>query len=370
MAALTGVPTDYNQGSQIRSLAEALGSVNERQGVSSQATAYQTQIYSALFLFGITPNLANAASGIGQFVTGTGISPPPASQSVPIPLGTIVQTNGGIQFATTAPVVLVSGTTSINAPVQAVLPGVAGNVTSGAISNIVTGLIYPLFVTNPAPMSGGANAETSSAALARFTASVAAIGLSSPVAIANAVIGVSVSGESVIYSTVYEPWVAAGSGAGSGIAGYNVFIDNGTGTASSGLINAATAKLLGGTTTSGASNAGGAIGYHDAGVPFNVFAVTPTIAVVSVSGVYAPNTNQAAVDAALQAAVSGYFTLSFGASAQQGFLSTAIANGVFGQLSSLDVALMASGSLSSLQALTTSPSGRVILGQLNLSLTS
>ena len=369
MAALNGTPTDYNAGSQIRTMSESIGSVIEQQGIWSEAIAYQSLIYGALYLFGITPNLATAASGTVTFQTSVSGVMPNASQNVPIPAGTIVQTNGGTQFQTTTAVVLIAGTTSINAPVQALLAGSAGNVPIGAITNIVTGLIYPLFVTNAAATSGGADAESSSAALARFAAAVSAIGLASPTAIANAAIGVASGAETVAFSTCYEPWIAAGSGAGSGTAGWSLYVDNGSGTASSGLIDAVNTKITGGT-VSGASNDFGALGYRDAGVPYNIYAVTPTVAVVGVSGVYASNVNQSAVQAAIQAAVSGYFTLPFGASAELGFLSAAVSNSVAGQLSSLEVALMASGSPTPLQTLATSPSGRVVLGELDLSLAS
>lgn len=361
MAGLNGVVTDYNAGSQIRTIAESVGSVNEQQGVWAQALAYQALIESALSLFGISVGAAAAASGIVQFSTGTGV-PPAATQDVAIPLGTIVQTNGGTQFQTTQAVTLVNGTTSINAPIQAVVAGAAGNVPANAIINIVTGLVYPLSVTNPAATTGGADAQSQSASLAEFTALVSSIGLSSPVAIANAAIGVSFGSEQVLFSTLYEPWLIS-SGAG---AGWQLYLDNGTGTASSGLIAAVNAKITGGT-VSGASNASGAIGYRDAGVPYGIFAVTPTVAVVGVSGSLIPGANATLVSGAIAAAVSGYFTLPFGQSAEQANIAASAANAALGQLSGLTVSLYASGSGTPLTALTTSPSGRVILGSLSVS---
>lgn len=370
MAALTGIATDYNPGSQIRTLAESVGATEEQQGVWTQAIAFQALVYSALSLFQITPNSAVAASGIITFQTSASGSPPAASQNVPISAGTIVQTNGGIQFQTTSDVVLLSGTGAINAPVVALVPGLVGNVANGTILNIVTGLIYPLFVTNAAGMAGGADAETSTSALARFAALIASIGLSSPVAISNAAIGVNFGTESVKFSTLYEPWIAAGSGAGSGTAGWSLYIDNGLGTATSGLITAVDSHLRGGTTTSGASNAGGAVGYRDAGVPYNIYAVTPTVVDVGVSGVAVLGGNVPVLNAAVQAAVEAYFALPFGASAQQAVIAADVSNATYGQLSALTVGLYTSGGVVPQTAISVSPSGRIILNTLTVNIVS
>lgn len=368
MASESGVTTDYNIGSQIRTLAESIGSVIEQQGVWGQALAFQALTYGALSLFGITPGVAVSASGTVTFQTGSGGSPPPASQNVSIPAGTIVQTNGGVQFQTTALVTLGAGSSSVDASVVALVAGSTGNVTVGAINNIVTGLTYPLFVTNAAVTSGGADAQTPAQAIALFTAQVASIGLSSPVAIANAAIGVSVGGETVAYSTLYEPWIAAGSGAGSGVASWTLILDNGHGTASAALVAAVDTKLGGGS-VSGSANASGAIGYRDAGVPYNILAVTGTYADVSVSGTLSSSANAALVSGAIAAAVSGYFTLPFGAPAERASLSAAVANAALGQLTALVVSLYSSGTVTpDLPTLTCPVSGRVLLNTVNVHL--
>lgn len=369
MAALTGVLTDYNSGSQIRTMAEAQGSVNEEQGIWAQAQAFQALVYGALSLFGITPGTATAATGIVTFATSAGGSPPAASQNVPIPAGTIVQTNGGIQYATITPAVLVAGASSINIGIQAINPGAAGNAPIGSVVNIVSGLTYPLFVNNAAAITGGADAPPLSSALGEFAALVASIGLSTPTAIADSAIGVVFGAETCQYSTVYEPWIAAGTGVGSGTAGWNLIIDNGLGTASSGLVNAVNSKINGGT-SGGASNASGAIGYRDAGVPYNILAVSGTPAYVGVSGTLVNVNNAVVVANAINAAVSGYFTLPFGTPGEQAQLSASVANSVAGQLSALVVSLSTSASGASIPTMTVSPSGRIILSSINLSLVS
>lgn len=203
MAALTGVITDYNQGSQIRTMATSVGSVTEQQGIWAQAQAYQALIYSALSLFGIQPGVAVPASGVVTFSTSVSGSVP-ASQTVTIPAGTIVQTAGGVQFQTTSLVTLVSGATSINANIAAAVSGTAGNVGAGTVNTIISGLLYPLFVNNASAISGGSNAISAAQSFALFAAMVAAIGLSSPVAIANSAVGTAYGSEVVMFSTCFD----------------------------------------------------------------------------------------------------------------------------------------------------------------------
>jgi uncharacterized phage protein gp47/JayE len=370
MAALSGVVTDFNEGSQVRTFAESVGAVAEQEGISAQALAFQALIFSAMGIFNIAPNPASQAIGTVTFSTAA-ISPPPATQAVQIPQGTLVQTPGGIQFQTTQAAVLLQGSRSINVTVQAVVPGAAGNVAAGAISQLINNLTYPLTVSNAAPTTNGANSETPASALNRLSAKIASLLGASPLAIANAVIGVQASGsaETVLYSTCYEPWVAAGSGAGSGTAGFTVYIDNGSGAASSGLIAAATAQLNGNLVS-------GQLGYRPGGVPFAVSGVLPIFAVVGVSGSLSPlaqGPQSGAVSGAISAAVSGYFAgLQFCQTpanyAYQGTIAAAVANSAIGALSSLSVTLAyASASGVPVASVSGLPFNRVILQTLSVS---
>ena len=69
MSAQSGVLTDYNVGSQIRTLGEAIGSVVEIEEVENQALAYQAAIYGAYSAFGVTPLGATGAVGTVTFAT-------------------------------------------------------------------------------------------------------------------------------------------------------------------------------------------------------------------------------------------------------------------------------------------------------------
>lgn len=347
MAATTGVATDFNKGSQIRTQAESIGAVVELQGASVLALAIQAIAYSAMGLFSITPNGAIPAVGTVTMSTAAGTLPPPATQAVQIPQGTLLQTQGGIQVTTTQLVTLLQGSGSIQVPVQAVIAGVGGNVPAGSLTQLVSSLTYPLVVTNAAPLTNGADAETPAQALSRVAAKMASVAGGSPVGIANSVIGVQASGtsETVLYSTVYEPWIAAGSGPGSGTAGFTLFIDNGSGTASSALIAAATSVLNGNQLT-------GKIGSRDAGMPFGVQAVQPVFAAVSVVGTLNSFGVQTTVAAAITKAVNAYFaSLQFCVDqtqfAESSVLSAQVSNAAIGTLSSLQVTLAYGSSPSS-----------------------
>ena len=285
MTAQSSVPTDYNPGSNVRTLEEAQGSVIEMQATSDAALAFQALAYGAMSLFGVRPRQATPATGTVIFATSFPLaSSVVAPQAVFIPSGTLVQTPGGAQFATIGPVTLASGTTNVTAGIIAVLAGTAGNVPASGISGVpLTSVGYPLFASNGIATTGGTNAGSQSLALAQFTAKSQSLGLASPVAVANAPIGVTVTGtgETVNYAACFEPWIYAGSGAGSGTAGFTLYIDNGTGGASPALISAVQSWITGNSTLDQS-------GYRPLGVPYAVSAVTPVYATVIVSGTLIP----------------------------------------------------------------------------------
>ena len=337
MAAQSGVVTDYNIGSQIRTNSEAIGSVEELQGISAQAQAFQAMVYSAYSAFGIYPLTAQPATGTITFLTGTGSNPPPASQAVLIPAGTIVATIGGTQFNTTQAVTLLQNSTSISAPIVAVAGGTSGNTSANTITQIVTGLPYALFCTNYAATTGGQNAESASQTLARFTAAVAAIGLGTPVAIANSAIGVTVSGtgETVKYSSVYEPWITQVQNNQTVVPGFDLFIDNGSGSASNTLLSLVTAKL------NGVVGSLDALGNRPAGVPYVVSGVTPLYSSVVVSGTIIDGSSSTVLTNSAVSAINTYYaSVGFASTISQSQLTAAVANSVSPSISSLSVVLI------------------------------
>ena len=370
MAALSGTATDYNIGSQIRTAAESVGAISEQEGIGTQALALQAFEYGALSLFGISQPQAQSALVPIIFATSLPVSAAPVvPQPVPIPSGTIVSTPGGTQFITYAASVLASGTSSVTVPGIATTAGSAGNIPASGISGTpLTPVGWPLVVTNAVAASGGTDQGTQSLAQAQFAGKAASLGLSSPVAISNAVDGYSVSGETVAFSQVFEPWIAAGSGAGSGTAGFTLYIDNGSGGASATLIAAVKAFILGNAVTNQS-------GYRPAGMPFTVSGVTPVYATVAVSGLLIPGIlSSGSVYNAVVSGVTNYFS-GVGIStvvptgsiaAYQPQIAAAASDAGLGGWQSLTVTLCYSGSSTAVPVVSGGTGTRVILGALTV----
>jgi hypothetical protein len=362
MAGLSGVATDYNKGSQLRTMVEAQGATIEQQGVGMQTLVLQALVVGAMTLFNIAPEAAIQSVGTVTFATSNLPNPPPATQAVQIPVGTLVQTAGGIQFETTEAGTLQAGASSIDIPVQAVNGGANGNVAAGAINQLISGLSYPLQVSNAAPTADGADQQSASQGLSLLASKIASLLIGSPVAIANGVAGISASGtsETVQFSTVYEPWIVNNSNE----AGFTVYIDNGSGSASANLIAAVQSYLNGNQQANQPGN-------RPSGVPYGVQAVQPVFANVVVSGSLNGLVSTAAVSGSMADAVQSYFALAFGEPAEQPQLSAAVSNAAVGSLTSLSVTLYyASNPTTAVSAVTGLPYNRVVLQNLEIDLSA
>ena len=165
--------------------------------VSPASSAYKTALASALFFsnvndvqaiidgsfeklaanFGVTREGGKGAIGEGRFYTS--LTP---TQSLPIPLGTIV-VGGGIQYRTTrSSSIPVSSLASfynpatrqysVTVPLQAVT---VGSVTNLGARQITSSAVYGLSVTNDAPTFGGTDVETNSHLASRARAALASV---------------------------------------------------------------------------------------------------------------------------------------------------------------------------------------------------
>ncbi|WP_407308538.1 baseplate J/gp47 family protein [Desulfosporosinus sp. SB140] len=124
---------------------------------SAAANGYSTQLDLRCGEFGLTRKPGTAATGEATF-TGT--------EATPIPLGTTVQTPGGLRYTTTAPGVIVGGLATIN--IQAVNVGIAYNVPAATITQIPTVISGITGVNNLSPIIGGNDVETDEALLQRL----------------------------------------------------------------------------------------------------------------------------------------------------------------------------------------------------------
>ena len=95
-----------------------------------------------------------------------------APPDITIPGGTIVATTDAnpVTFSVLFTVVLPAADLTIDVPVIAVNGGLSGNSAAGAITVISTPVQGVTSVTNPLAMTGGADAESDAALIARFQA--------------------------------------------------------------------------------------------------------------------------------------------------------------------------------------------------------
>ena len=348
IAAQNGTITDANQGSQVRAFSSAIGATIEQQSIATQVEMVQYAVQGAFSIFGISPGLPQYSTGNVVFSLGY-----TATSTIYIPLDTQLSSIGGINFFTTSAASILAGQSSVSVPIQSQSPGSIANVTANSITQIVSTLPYPLTVNNPAPTAGGSDAESFSSTLSRFNNLAQSLGRSTPQAIASSVIGVTASGgEKVQYSTCYEPWVAqAASGVTSGYTiGYDVYVDNGSGAASSSLLSAVSGVLS------------GTPDYGPAGVPYNVYAVDPVYVAISVDGTATPEFAGVipTITTAVQNATNSYFaSLQFSDPYVQAILLEQIANATYGWLSALSVSNTPSGS-----SVTVGPTQRAVLSGL------
>jgi uncharacterized phage protein gp47/JayE len=343
MYGLTGQVTDATQGSIVRAWAESIGALSELVTAQNVANSLNTIVNQVYEVFGITPYPATAATGEVVFYTGNGANIP---YSVNIPQGTIVATNSGVQFQTTQNATLIVGTSAVTVPIIATQTGPQGNVPANTIVQIINALPYPLFVTNPNQTTGGQTAETPQQTANRFAAKVQSLQQCTPLAIVNQALQITNGTERVVQAAVYEPWIT-NSSAG---AGFTLYIDNGSGTASSGLV----------LNVSSGINA-------PAGVPYIVAPVTPVSASVnitaSVVSTYS-NQEQLIYNNILTAVQQFFSELQIGETLYASQLSAVVANAAPAQLSSLNVSVN-NGALS----VNAQYNQRVVLSSITISLT-
>lgn len=318
MFGLTGQITDANEGSIVRSWAESIGALAELVTAQNLANSLSTIVDQVYAVFGITPYPATAATGSVNFYTGNGANIP---YSVGIPQGTILATNSGIQFQTTQNATLIVGTSAVTVPIIAVQTGPQGNVPANTVTQIVTALPYPLFVTNPNQTTGGQAAETPQQTANRFSAKVQSLQQCTPLAIVNQAIGITNGTERVLQASVYEPWMTNPSAG----AGFTLYIDNGSGTASLQLVQNVANQIN-----------------PPAGVPFTVAPVVPVSASVSVTAsIISTYANQEQIIYNnISSAIEQFFAeLQIGETLYASQLSAVVANAAPSQLSSLNVSI-------------------------------
>ena len=297
--AASSALVDFGVGSVLRATAQAIaGQLLWLQAIILQlltltraSTSSGADLDSWCADFGFTRLPARAATGQVTFSRFT------ATQQAVVPVGTTVQTTDSSQtFTVTTDTsnsaynaglggyVLPANTASVNVPVQARIGGVGGNVQAAAITVITSSVTGVDSVTNASAFLNGADAEPDAAYRTRFILYLASLSKATKSAIGSAIMGVQQGLNHTI--TENEDY------SGAADPGYfYVVVDDGTGTASAGLLAAVGTAIEGvrGFTAS-----------------FGVFAPVPLTANVAMTVICAPGYSQPAVVGSVGTAVRNF----------------------------------------------------------------
>lgn len=301
LASVQDKITDYNIGSVNRTILEAAAMEFEEfyyRMIDALEQAMPESVYES-FEFARQP--ATTASGVVTF--GRSIV---ADQDYLIPEGTIVSTSELVTFRTLADVTLTTGQQTVQASVLAVKSGISGNVQAGSIANLNSAILGIETVTNAAPTAGGSAIESAESRAERFRIFVTSLARTTVGGLKGGAITAQLveSGTGAILERVQKVKVVEPYLTGQGPRGeVDVYIDNGSGSASAELI-AEAQRIIDGYNDGGED----VIGYRAAGVVVNVKSVMALPVNVVASVDVLPGFSSVTVHAAVSQAIATYFT--------------------------------------------------------------
>lgn len=297
--ALAPELTDFVEGSVVRSIGDALAVLlqgveyaafdSARQAILTAAyTSFQFARLPAVSATG-TITLTRVASAVAVTI--------PAGFEVSVP-GSSVRLYESIEDATFA-----IGQTVATVAVRCLTVGTIGNTAGATITNVVT-VGFSVTVTNILPFLSGREEETDEGRFRRFQVYVGNLSRGTVAAVENAVQGIVRYDanlnpiERVTSVRVVEPFRVT---TGGRIGLVNVYVDNGSGTASAEL------KLLVENALAGYTDEDGRHpGYVAAGIELKVFPVAAVAVAVTCAVTVVPGWNVAQVVSAAEAALVSY----------------------------------------------------------------
>lgn len=174
ISAEVGTPERKILDSVASALSDAQIDLTQLQGALDIDTKTGSNLDNFLALFGFGRQQAVKATGFVEFGRESG----PSLQDIRVPAGTQVMAPGvlltddavvDVIYETTFDVTLLAGQTSVQAPVRAIAPGSAGNVSAGTVTAIASNTIFGIeTINNPAPITGGIDGEDDDQLKVRF----------------------------------------------------------------------------------------------------------------------------------------------------------------------------------------------------------
>lgn len=299
MGAATKKVTDFNIGSVVRTMLEAVAAELDelyQQLFNGVTQAIPVATYNT---FNFPALSAGAASGqIGVNITAQ-------TTGTLIAVGTVFTSLGaGTSYASANDVTIPAGQTAASVLSVAQKVGVIGNIPSGlnfTPNPAITGFVS---ASNAAAFTDGQDAETEAQHQQRFNEYILSLARCTPAALSygagtSQVITNGVVTEQVKYSNPVEAWKISDANPYGLVF---VYVHNGTGSTSSQLVSQCSSILYGYVDTNGNK----VPGYKAAGVNLTVFAATDTPLDVSGTFVLAPGFDSDDVQAAIEAAISTY----------------------------------------------------------------
>lgn len=263
--------TDYSEGAIARAMLESVADeiqLLDESVYSAVREAINTAVYKN---FGFSRLPATYALGVARFtalqtllVTGV------------IPIGTQLQVPGSpVIYVTTAAAIIAvpPAPNFVDVPVRALTPGAIGNTPANTITGIISSLNFNASVTNLIPLINGLDQESDAARFNRFQDFIAGLSRATPSALRAAAKACLITdGNGNVLERPQMVLISEPFQSGFGFLGLvNVYIDNGTGTASPTLVALVSDTLNGYVDGGGTEH----LGYRAAGVTLNVLAVIP-----------------------------------------------------------------------------------------------
>jgi len=233
----TGIRPDTTPGSVLRTVFEAVGFQVEDLTFRFDREVRKAIPRAVFEAFGFEPMPATRAQTVLRFERGA-----PYSVPLTIPQGFRVARADSVEYETLEEATIPAGATQVDVAAAAVEPGEAGNAPANTI-------LYPRYslptlarVSNPVPATGGADEESLEDQKRRFALYIAQVHRATRVALEAAVLtAIGPNGErareALVLDTVLRPCLPPGV--------VEVYVDDGYGTASAELLQAAREAIEG-----------------------------------------------------------------------------------------------------------------------------